>query len=134
MRRGCSREALPFQVFLSCGPPERDGRLAVGLWDIREGDSLPSIINPPSLVALRLRLITRLPRSSLFRRNPGPEFQAGFDGDFSSGSEVFFDFLLPINGPFRESMKGIFDLGILLEFLCLLCEGGDQVLVASASG
>ena len=96
------------------------------------GDSRPSIFRPPSLVALRLRLITLLPRSSLLRLSPGPEFHAGFAGDVSSGSEVFLDFLLPIKGPLLGSVKGNFDLGTLLE-LCFFC-GGDQVFVASVSG
>lgn len=96
VRVGRSRDALPFQVFLPSGLPELEGRREDGLKDWRVGDSRPSILRPPSLVALLLRLITLLPRSSLLRLSPGPEFQAGFAGDTSSWSEVFLDFLLPM--------------------------------------
>lgn len=134
VRLGLSRDALPFQVFFACMlPKEPDGLLEEGRSDCLAAESLPNIIRPPSLVALRLRLI-RFPLSSLFRRTPGPEFHAGLEGDFSSGNEVFFDFLLTKNGLLRESMKGIFDLGVLELILFCFCEGGDQVLVASVKG
>lgn len=110
---GLSREALPFHVFFAEMALELpEGRLPDGRRDCLAGESLPNIMRPPSLVALRLRLI-RFPRSSLFRRTPGPEFHAGFEPGFSSGSEFFLDFLLTKNGLFRVSMKGIFDFGML---------------------
>lgn len=136
VRLGRSLEARPFQVFFPDGPHEPpDWRLADGRKDWRAGESLPSMTRPPSLVALLLRLMTRSPRSRLFRLTPGPAFQAGFPGDFSSGRDAFLDFLLFMNGLFRVSINGIFDLGApMLEFLCLTCDGGDQVLVASVRG